>query len=94
MGKIIVTESQLKRLIETGSNSVAMDLDIYTQPMQFDTSNGNEYVEENVENIIGKLRELVSMFKAGRKIHPELKNNFSQILDLINKNFSDIKYQD
>jgi len=94
MGKIILTESQLKRLIETGSNSAAMDLDIYVQPMQFNTSNGNEDVEETIENTIGKLQELLSMFKTGKKVHPELKNRLFQTLDIIDKNFSNIKYQD
>ena len=30
MLKVIITESQYKKLMESGSNSVAMDLDIYT----------------------------------------------------------------
>ena len=94
MGKIILRESQLKRLMETGSNSAAMDLDIYVQPVQYDTSNGNEDVVETLENTIGKLQELISMFKGGKKVHPELKNRFSHVLDLIDKNFSNIKYQD
>lgn len=94
MGKIILTESQLKRLVETGSNSVAMDLDIYTQPMTFDTDNGNLDVEDSVEETISKLQELVSMFKSGKKVKPELKNKIHGILDDINSNFEDIKYQD
>jgi hypothetical protein len=94
MGKIIITESQLRKLLETGSNSVAMDLDIYTQPTQIDTSNGNENVEETVDEIISKLKELSSMFETGLKVHPELKNRLFGILDDINSNYEKIKYQD
>lgn len=94
MSKIILTESQLKRLIETGSNSAAMDLDIYTQPIQVDTDNGNGDVEDTIDDIISKLQELSSMFKTGKKTHPELKNRLFGILDSINSNFEDIKYED
>ena len=76
MRKIILTESQIKKLTEQGLNSVAMDLDIYTQPTQIDTNNGNLDVEETIENIITKLEEVLSMFKTGKKVHPELKNRF------------------
>ena len=41
MLKVIITENQYKKLVESGSNTVAMDLDIYTQPMRTDTDNGN-----------------------------------------------------
>lgn len=94
MGKIIITESQFQKLMETGSNSVAMDLDIYTQPMTVDTSNGNENVEETVDEIISKLKELSSMFETGLKVHPELKSRLFGILDDINSNYEQIKYQD
>jgi hypothetical protein len=94
MRKIILTESQLKRLTEQGGNSVAMDLDIYTQPMKIDTNNGNLDVEETVDTIISKLQEVLAMFKSGKKVHPELKNRFFEILDKINSNFEDIKYED
>lgn len=93
MGKIIITESQLRKLFETGSNSAAMDLDIYTQPMTVDTSNGNEDVEETIGEIISKLKELSSMFGTGLKVHPNLKNELYGILDDINSNFEQIKYK-
>ena len=67
MYKVIITESQYKRLFETGSNSVAMDLDIYAQPMQIDTDNGNVDVVDATEDIIDNLEELVAMFKSGKK---------------------------
>jgi hypothetical protein len=94
MSKIILTESQLKRLIETGSNSVAMDLDIYSQPMTTHTDNGNLDVEDAVEDIISKMEELKSMLKAGKQVHPELKNRIFAGLDQINNAFSNIKYED
>jgi len=50
MKKIILKESQLIKLIET-----AMDLDIYSQPSQIDTNNGNLDVVDTVEDIISQL---------------------------------------
>ena len=94
MSKIIITKSQLKKLMEQNTNSAAMDLDIYTQPTKIDTNNGNLDVEETIENIITKLEEVLSMFKTGKKVHPELKNRFFGILDDINLNFENIKYED
>ena len=61
--KVIISESQYKKLVETGSNSAAMDLDIYVQPMQTDTDNGNIDVVDASEEVIDKLEELISMFK-------------------------------
>jgi hypothetical protein len=94
MSKIIITESQYKKLFEAGSNSVAMDLDMYTQPVSVDTSNGNEDVEETIDTIISKLKELSSMFETGLKVHPNLKSNLHGILDDINSNYEKIKYKD
>jgi hypothetical protein len=62
MKKIILKESQLIKLIET-----AMDLDIYSQPSQIDTNNGNLDVVDTVEDIISKLEELLYMLKSGKK---------------------------
>jgi hypothetical protein len=67
MLKVIITENQYKKLVESGSNSVAMDLDIYTQPMQTDTDNGNIDVIDASEEVIDSLEELISMFKGGKK---------------------------
>ena len=94
MLKVIITESQYKKLMETGSNSVAMDLDIYTQPMQTDTDNGNIDVIDASEEIIDGLEELISMFKGGKKTRPELKNKIYQGLDDIKNAYSEIKYEE
>jgi len=94
MLKVIITESQYKRLFEQqGSNSVAMDLDIYTQPMQTDTDNGNLDVIDATEDIIDNLEELVAMFKSGKKTSSELKGKIYKAFDDINQTHSDIKYE-
>ena len=94
MLKVIITESQYKKLMESGSNSVAMDLDIYTQPMQTDTDNGNIDVIEASEEIIDSLEELISMFKGGKKTKPEFKNKIYKGLDDIKSAYSEIKYEE
>jgi hypothetical protein len=94
MLKVIITEKQYKKLVESGSNSVAMDLDIYTQPMQTDTDNGNIDVIDASEEIIDSLEELISMFKGGKKTRPELKNKIYQGLDDIKNAYSEIKYEE
>jgi len=94
MLKVIITESQYKKLMERGSNSVAMDLDIYTQPMQTDTDNGNIDVIEASEEIIDSLEELISMFKGGKKTRTELKNKIYKGLDDIKNAYSEIKYEE
>jgi hypothetical protein len=94
MIKVIITESQYKKLLERGSNSVAMDLDIYTQPMQKDTDNGNIDVIDASEEIIDSLEELISMFKGGKKTRPEFKNKIYQGLDNIKSAYSEIKYEE
>jgi len=94
MLKVIITESQYKKLLERGSNSVAMDLDIYTQPMQTDTDNGNLDVIDASEEIIDSLEELISMFKGGKKTRPELKNKIYKGLDDIKSAYSEIKYEE
>ena len=94
MGKIILTETQLQKLVEWGSNSVAQDLDRYTQPISVDTDNGNEDIEDTIQDIMDKLQELSSMFKSGKKVRPELKSKFYGIFDDITSSFADVKYQD
>ena len=84
MRKICITESQYKRLFETGSNSVAMDLDIYVQPTEIDTSNGNENLEDSMDEIISKLEELNSLFKIGKKVKSDLKNRIFKSVDELN----------
>ena len=92
MHKVIITESQYKRLFETGSNSVAMDLDIYTQPMQTDTDNGNIDVVDATEDIIDNLEELVAMFKTGKKTPEQTKRKLYKSLDDLKDTHSEIKY--
>jgi hypothetical protein len=93
MHKVIITESQYKKLLEQGgSNSVAMDLDIYTQPMQTDTDNGNLDVVDATEDIIDNLEELIAMFKTGKKTSQELKGKIYKALDDLNGAHDDIKY--
>jgi hypothetical protein len=93
MLKVIITESQYKKLMERGSNSVAMDLDIYTQPMQTDTDNGNIDVIDASEEVIDSLEELISMFKGGKKTRPQVKDLIYKGLDVIKKAHSEIKYE-
>lgn len=92
MIKVIITESQYKRILETGSNSAAMDLDIYTQPMQTDTDNGNLDVIDATEDIINNLEELVAMFKTGKKPSEQSKSKIYKALDDLNDTHSEIKY--
>ena len=92
--KVILSQSQYQRLLETGSNSAAMDLDIYVQPMQTDTDNGNLDVIDASEEIIDNLEELISMFKGGKKTRPEKKNKIFQGLDSLKQAHSEIKYED
>jgi hypothetical protein len=87
MKKIILKESQLIKLIET-----AMDLDVYSQPSQIDTNNGNLDAEETVEDIISKLKELLYMLKSGKKINTNSKSEIYKTFDNINKTVSNIKY--
>jgi dihydroorotase len=94
MSKFILTESQYQKLIEQTSNSSAMDLDIYSQPMTTASDNGNSDVEDAVDDIISKMNELNSMIKSGKRISPESKTQIFRDLDQINQTFSNIKYED
>jgi len=88
---ILITEKQYKRLVETGSNSAAMDLDIYVQPVEYDTSTGNENLEDSIEDIIGKLKELNSLFKVGKKIEHNTKNDVFKVVDDLNSIYNKTK---
>ena len=70
MKKIILKESELVKLIET-----AMDLDIYVQPVDYDTNNGNLDVEDSINTILEKLKELLYIIKQGKKIDTQTKQN-------------------
>ena len=91
MSKFIIKESQYQKLLEQG---VAMDLDIYSQPMTTASDNGNSDVEDAVDDIISKMNELNSMIKSGKRISPESKTQIFRDLDQINQTFSNIKYED
>ena len=93
MVKVIITESQYKKLVEYASNGAAMDLDIYTQPMQIDTDNGNLDVIDASEEVIDSLEELISKFKGGKKTRPEVKDLIYKGLDGIKKAHAEIKYE-
>ena len=94
MSQILITEKQFKRLIETGSNSAAMDLDIYTSTYTQPSDNGNLDSEETMQNIIDSLSELLSMVKAGKKMSSQSKSDLARAFDFIKKSYSDIKYVD
>jgi hypothetical protein len=91
MSKFIIKESQYQKLLEQG---VAMDLDIYSQPMTTASDNGNSDVEDSVDDIISKMGELRSMLKSGKVIKPESKTEIFRNLDQINQTFSNIKYEE
>jgi len=89
---IILTESQFKLIVETGSNSAAMDLDIYVQPVDYDTSNGNDNLENSLDEISFKLKELTSMLDSGKKINFSVKNRIFQVVDELNQIYEIIKF--
>lgn len=86
--KIIIKESELVKLIE-----VAMDLDIYSQEHNVSTGDGNEDAEDSINQIIDRLKELLNMLQAGKKVDTILKGRIYKNLDDLNKTFSSIKYQ-
>jgi hypothetical protein len=94
MSKIIITESQLRKLFETGSNSAAMDLDIYTQINPVSTDNGNLDTEESLELMVEKLEELISMIKTGKKVPTQVRSEIHGVLDTIDKIYNKIKYDE
>jgi hypothetical protein len=87
MREIIITEKQLVKLLE-----VAMDLDIYVQPVHYDTSNGNENLESSIKEMISKLNEIHQMFETGKKIFPDQKTELFKVLDSLNQIYEKIKY--
>jgi hypothetical protein len=87
MSKIIIKESELVKLIET-----AMDLYRYTQSVDFPTGDDNESLEETIDSIINRLKELLFMLKSGKKIDYTNKSELFSQLDDINSFFEKIKY--
>ena len=94
MSKIIITESQLRKLFETGSNSAAMDLDIYTQINPVSTDNGNLDTEESLELMVEKLEELISMIKTGKKVPTQFRSEIHVAIDTMEKIYNKIKYDE
>jgi hypothetical protein len=94
MSKFILTESQLKKLLETGSNSAAMDLDIYSQINPISTDNGNLGTEDSLKNIVEKMEELISMIQTGKKVPTQVRSEIHRILDEIDKVYEKIKYDE
>lgn len=86
MPSIKITEGQLSKLLET-----AMDLDIYVQPIDYPSSNGNESVESTISDSIDKLKEILTLFKTGKKIFPENQIPIHKLFDAINKVYLDVK---
>ena len=92
MRKIIITELQLKRMIEQNTNGAAMDLDIYSQPMETSAGNPNEEVAESAEQIIDYLQELISMMKGGKEVSTPLRQRIHKGLDDVKGAYENIKY--
>lgn len=87
MRRILIKETELIKLIET-----AMDLDIYSQNMTTPAGRPTEDSEESAEEIIGYLKELISMMKGGKEVSSVLRQNIHKNLDDIKKTYQNIKY--
>ena len=55
MSKYLLTKTQYQTLLEQASNTAAMDLDIYSQPMTTSSDNGNSDIQDAVDDIISKM---------------------------------------
>lgn len=91
MSKIVITKEQYQRLFETGAANAAMDLDIYVQPVHYDTSTGNENLEDSIDEIIGNLKELNSLFKSGKKVKTSTKNKIFRVVDALKNAYDSTK---
>ena len=91
MSKIIITKEQYQRIFETAAANAAMDLDIYVQPVHFDTSTGNENVQDSIEEIIDNLKELNSIFKVGGKVKSSTKNKIFKVVDDLKSVYDETK---
>lgn len=94
MAKFIITESQLKKIVETGSNSAAMDLDIYTQINPISTDNGNLGTEDSLKKVVDKMEELISMIQTGKQVPTQVRSEIHRVLDVIDKVYEKIKYDE
>ena len=91
MRKIIITEKQYNKIFETGAANAAMDLDIYVQPVDYDTNTGNENIEDSIDDVISKLKELNSLFKVGKKINQTTKNKLFRVVDELKSVYNQTK---
>jgi hypothetical protein len=94
MSKYIISERQFKILVETGSNSAAMDLDRYIQISDFDHGNGNEDLVDEISLSIDNLQELSNQLSGGKKVDPNLKTKIHKITDYINDVCDEIKFSE
>jgi hypothetical protein len=91
MSKIIISDEQLKRLVETGSKRAAMDIDRYTQSIDHPVGDENHNLTDTTEEIISKLEELIFMLKGGKQVDKVKQMEFFKILDNLNNSFEKIK---
>ena len=82
MAQVFITKKQLEHLFETGSNSAAMDLDRYVQPVSHDTSNGNDDLIDVCDGIEDMIKELRSSLNTGLKLKQSDKNVLFKLNDM------------
>lgn len=87
MSKLIIGENELIILIET-----AMDIYRYNRPIDYSTGDENQSMEETIEDIINKLKELLFMLNSGKKIEFTNKSELFSQLDDINSFYEKVKY--
>lgn len=87
MSKVILTENQLLKLIET-----AMDLDRFSQLQHFDTDNGNKDILNSIETAINQLKELKNLFEFSDYYQSETQIDLFGLLDRLNTSYEEIKY--
>lgn len=87
MVKIIIKESELLKLIET-----AMDTDIYNQTMDTSVGSPNSDESDAIEDVIDRLKELLSMLKTGKKMRTDTRTQIFRNLDQLNQTYNKIKY--
>lgn len=88
MGKVILKESQLIKLIE-----VAMDISRYRDPIYVPTGGENKDIEETTGEIISRLKELLSFFQSNRNITTQEKLELYKSFDDLNSLYNKIKYK-
>lgn len=87
--KVILTESELIHLLET-----AMDLDIYSQINSFSSGNGNEDLNDAINQILDNFNELLYLTKSGKEISQSQKNDIYQVYDIVKNIYNQIKYSE